>query len=210
MWIVLFISSGEFLYGSVFSGRTVQGKDQDPLGGQKRRPTKDRVSVPFTDKRVVSPVKGRSHLRGRPGKLSPQGLTLRYMQEKPLVLFDGVCNFCNRMVNFAIRHDPGAKLRFTPLQSFTGKKIIEQLGVPASADTLVLIERGRAYTYASAAIRICKYLRWPAKMMYAFIIVPSFISQPIYRWIARNRYKWFGKKETCMVPTPEVKERFLS
>lgn len=113
------------------------------------------------------------------------------------------------MVNFAIRNDRKAKLRFTPLQSATGKAIIQQFGIPASADTLVLLEKGKAYTYAKAAIRICKYLRWPAKMMYAFIIVPSFISQPFYKWIARNRYKWFGKKEKCMVPSAAIKERFL-
>lgn len=146
-----------------------------------------------------------------PGNRNPpsRGLTLHPMPDKPLVLFDGVCNFCNRMVNFAIRNDRKAKLLFTPLQSATGKEIIQQFGVPASADTLVLLEKGRAYSYASAAIRICKYLRWPAKMMYAFIIVPSFISQPFYKWIARNRYKWFGKKDTCMVPSAEEKERFL-
>ena len=127
----------------------------------------------------------------------------------PVLLFDGVCNFCNRMVNFAIRNDSKARLRFTPLQSATGQKLFQQHRVAPSADTIVLIEKGKAYTYAGAAIRTCKYLDWPAKALYAFIIVPAFISQPFYKWVARNRYKWFGKKDTCMIPGPEVRKRFL-
>jgi len=130
-------------------------------------------------------------------------------EENPLILFDGVCNFCNRMVNFAIRHDKKAKLKFAPLQSEAGQKLREQYSVPPGADSIILIENGKSYTYASAAIRICKYLDWPAKALYAFIIVPAFISQPLYKWFARNRYKWFGKREECMVPTPDVRERFL-
>lgn len=127
----------------------------------------------------------------------------------PIVLFDGVCNFCNNMVNFAIRNDKKAKLRFTPLQSETGKKLLSDHKVPLSVDTVVLVDNGKAYTYARAAIRISKYLDWPAKMLYAFIIIPPFISQPLYKWLGRNRYKWFGKKESCMVPTKEVRQRFL-
>lgn len=127
----------------------------------------------------------------------------------PIVLFDGVCNFCNRMVRFAIRNDPKARLKFAPLQSRAGQAVLEQFGVSPEADTVVLIDNGRAYTYAAASIRICRHLRWPVKMLYAFIIIPGFISQPFYKWIARNRYKWFGRKEQCMVPTAEVKARFL-
>ena len=130
-------------------------------------------------------------------------------QEHPILLFDGVCNFCNRMVNFAIRNDKKAKLRFVPLQSATGQQLLNKFNVSSSADTIVLIYKGKAYTYANAAIRICKWLDWPAKALYAFIIIPSFISQPLYKWFARHRYKWFGKKEECMVPTNEVSERFL-
>lgn len=113
------------------------------------------------------------------------------------------------MVNFAIRNDPKAKLRFAPLQSATGQALKEQYGVSPDADTIVFIENGKSYTYARAAIRVCRYLRWPARMLYMFVVVPRFISQPVYKWIARNRYKWFGKKDTCMIPTPEVRSRFL-
>ena len=127
----------------------------------------------------------------------------------PVVLFDGVCNFCNRMVNFAIRNDRKAKLKFAPLQSAAGQQLRTQFKVPPSIDTVILIDDDRVYTYARAAIRICKYLSWPAKLLYVFVIIPRFISQPVYKWFARNRYRWFGKKESCMVPTPELRERFL-
>ena len=113
------------------------------------------------------------------------------------------------MVNFAIRNDKKSKLRFAPLQSSKGRLLKNQFGIPSSIDTVILIENNKVYTYARAAIRISKYLDWPAKMMYAFIIIPSFISQPLYKWFARHRYMWFGKKEKCMITTEEVKERFL-
>ena len=113
------------------------------------------------------------------------------------------------MVNFAIRHDSKANLRFAPLQSRKGQMLIHEYHVPPSADTVVLIDGGRAYTYANAAIRICKYLDWPQKLMYALVIIPSFISQPFYKWFAKRRYRWFGRKDACMIPGPGVRERFL-
>ena len=113
------------------------------------------------------------------------------------------------MVNFAIRNDKKAKLRFTPLQSVTGLALKEQFKIPATIDTVILIDKGKVYTYALAGIRICKYLDWPAKALYGFIIIPSFISQPVYKWIARNRYKWYGKKDSCMIPGAGIRERFL-
>lgn len=113
------------------------------------------------------------------------------------------------MVNFAIRNDRKAKLKFTPLQSITGQQLKKEFNIPSTIDTVILIDNGKVYTYAKAGIRISKYLNWPAKMLFALNIIPAFISQPVYKWIARNRYKWFGKKESCMVPTLEVRERFL-
>jgi predicted DCC family thiol-disulfide oxidoreductase YuxK len=113
------------------------------------------------------------------------------------------------MVNFAIRNDRKARLKFTPLQSITGQQLKKEFNIPSAIDTVILVDNGKVYTYAKAGIKISKYLDWPARILYAFIIIPSFISQPVYKWIARNRYKWFGKKESCMIPTPEVRERFL-
>ena len=127
----------------------------------------------------------------------------------PIILFDGVCNFCNRMVNFAIRNDKKGKLKFAPLQSEAGIRLKEQFQISPTADTVIFIENGKPYTYAKAAIRISRYLDWPAKAFNAFRIIPSFISQPLYKWFAKRRYKWFGKKETCMIPTADIKARFL-
>ena len=126
-----------------------------------------------------------------------------------IVLFDGVCNYCNAMVNFAIRNDKKAILKFAPLQSATGIRLREEHQIAPGIDSVILIDQGKVYTYSDAAIRIAKYLRWPAKVVYSFSIVPKFIRQPFYKWIARNRYKWFGKTELCMIPTPDVKARFL-
>ncbi|WP_276500567.1 thiol-disulfide oxidoreductase DCC family protein [Terrimonas pollutisoli] len=126
-----------------------------------------------------------------------------------IVLFDGVCNYCNAMVNFAIRHDKKAILKFAPLQSKAGSQLKEKYKIPAEIDSVIFIENNIVYTYSDAAIHIAKYLRWPAKILYGLIIIPKFIRQPIYKWIAKNRYKWFGKKERCMVPGAEVRQRFL-
>jgi len=131
------------------------------------------------------------------------------MNEHPLVLFDGVCNYCNSMVNFAIRHDPSGKLRFAPLQSSTGKKMRTLHQIPESIDSVILIEEGKVYTYSDAALRIARHFRWPAKSLNGLLIVPKFIRQGIYKWIARNRYKWFGKKDTCMVPAADIRSRFI-
>jgi predicted DCC family thiol-disulfide oxidoreductase YuxK len=131
------------------------------------------------------------------------------MQQNPIVLFDGVCNYCNAMVNFAIRHDKKAILKFAPIQSEAGKILKEKFQVNPGIDSVILIDNGKVYTYSDAALRITKYLRWPAKALYVLTVVPQFIRQPFYRWVARNRYKWFGKKETCMVPGTDVRTRFL-
>ena len=131
------------------------------------------------------------------------------MKESPVVLFDGICNYCNAMVNFAIQNDKKALLKFAPLQSKAGRTLKEKYRVNSAIDSIILIDQGKVYTHSDAAIRITKYLRWPSKALYAFILVPKFIRQPVYKWVAKNRYKWFGKKENCMVPSPEVKARFL-
>ena len=129
--------------------------------------------------------------------------------DNPVILFDGVCNYCNAMVKFAIRNDKKAKLKFAPLQSTIGGELRNQYKIPAEIDSVILIENRKVHTYSDAALRICKWLDWPAKALYAFMIIPKFIRQPFYKWIAKNRYKWFGKKETCMVPTIDVRGRFL-
>ncbi len=128
----------------------------------------------------------------------------------PVILFDGVCNFCNYWVNFAIKRDKKKKLKFAPLQGETARQLLLQYELATTKlSSVILIDKGKAYTQSSAAIRICKYLSGGAKLYYGFIIIPKFIRDFFYNIIARNRYKWFGKKNECMVPAPGVRERFL-
>ena len=128
----------------------------------------------------------------------------------PIVLFDGVCNFCNYWVNFAIRRDKKKKLKFATLQGETAKQLLTQYNInPTLFNSVIFIDRGKVYAQSSASLRICKYMDGGWKLFYALMIIPKFIRDFFYNIIARKRYKWFGKKESCMVPTPELRERFL-
>ena len=132
--------------------------------------------------------------------------------ETPLVLFDGVCNLCNGAVTFLIDHDPKGALRFASLQSATAKTLLADLGANVGAgdpDTMLLVENGRLYDRSTAALRIAKRLPWPLKSLYALILVPRPIRDRVYAWVARNRYRWFGRAESCRVPTPELRARFV-
>ena len=132
------------------------------------------------------------------------------MEETRIILFDGVCNFCNYWVNFAIKRDKKIKLKFAALQGETAKQLLPKNNInPTSLSSVIFIDNGKAYTQSSAAIRICKHLDGGWKLFYGLIIIPKFIRDFVYNIIACNRYKWFGKKESCMMPTPEMRERFL-
>jgi predicted DCC family thiol-disulfide oxidoreductase YuxK len=127
-----------------------------------------------------------------------------------IILFDGVCNFCNSGVQFALKRDKTHSLQFTPLQGETAKKLLPRYNInPTTLTSVVLIDGDKAHTQSSAALRICRYLKggWP--LLYGFIIVPRFLRDAVYNFIARNRYRWFGKKDSCMIPSPEQKSRFL-
>jgi predicted DCC family thiol-disulfide oxidoreductase YuxK len=131
--------------------------------------------------------------------------------DQPIVLFDGVCNLCNGAVQFIIRHDKKNIFMFASLQSEVGRKILEQYNFPLDElNSFILIENNKAYTRSTGALRVAKKLNglWP--LLYGFIIIPKFIRDSIYNRVAGNRYKWFGKKDACMIPTPELKARFLS
>lgn len=132
------------------------------------------------------------------------------MTHQPIILFDGVCNFCNGAVNFTIKRDKKATIKFAALQSETGGQLVQQYGFPADdMRSFLFIENGKAYNRSTAALRVCRHLKWLWPLCYGFIIVPAFIRNGIYDWIAKNRYKWFGERQECMIPTPEVKARFL-
>ena len=127
-----------------------------------------------------------------------------------IILFDGVCNLCNGAVNFVIKRDPGNVFKFTPLQEKQGVLLLKKHAIDAQKlDSIVLVENKKVYTKSSAALRIARKLSglWP--LFFVLLIIPSFIRDGVYDFIAKNRYKWFGKKEQCMIPTPGLKEKFL-
>jgi predicted DCC family thiol-disulfide oxidoreductase YuxK len=132
------------------------------------------------------------------------------MEEGPVILFDGVCNYCNGMVNRTIRLDKGGRIRFAPLQSATGQRLLQEYGLPVgSLDSFVFIDNGKAYTKSGAALRVLRYLPWWIQEVRLLGIVPRPFRDAIYDFIARNRYKWFGKKDSCMIPAPAIRARFL-
>jgi len=140
----------------------------------------------------------------------PIGITANMKQEKALILFDGVCNLCESSVQFILLRDEQAYFQFASLQSDSANKILTQHGLKTSNfDSIVLIENGKIYQRSDAALRIAKQLSGAWKLFYAFIIVPRFIRDAVYNIVAKNRYRWFGKKNECMLPKPEWKHRFL-
>ena len=133
------------------------------------------------------------------------------MDDHPIILFDGVCNLCNSSVQYVIKHDPGALFRFASLQGETGQQLLKQFNLSSTdLNSFVLILDNKAYTRSAAALRVTKQLTGPVKFLYGFIIVPSFIRNAVYDLIARKRYKWFGKKDSCMIPTAALRARFLN
>ncbi|KAA0948659.1 thiol-disulfide oxidoreductase DCC family protein [Sporosarcina sp. ANT_H38] len=129
---------------------------------------------------------------------------------KRIILFDGVCNFCDASVQFIIKRDPAAHFLFTSLQSEKGQELTKKYAIPEDVDSLVLIENGKAFTKSSAALRIAKKLDGLWHLFFLFILVPRRIRDVVYDFIATNRYKWFGKKEdACMLPSPEQRKRFI-
>jgi predicted DCC family thiol-disulfide oxidoreductase YuxK len=129
-----------------------------------------------------------------------------------IVLFDGHCNLCDRTVDFLIRNDTRGKLRFASLQSASGQRLLAAYGMntmPESFDSVVFIFETSAYTHSEAALRIAGRLdgMWP--LLGLFLLVPRFLRDVAYRFVARNRYEWFGKNHACRMPTPELLQRFL-
>jgi predicted DCC family thiol-disulfide oxidoreductase YuxK len=127
------------------------------------------------------------------------------------ILFDGVCNLCNGSVRFIIARDPAARFRFAPLQSAAADALLREAGaVVPLPDSMVLVQDGRVFVRSDAALRVARGLRFPWPLAYGCIIVPRFIRDRVYDFIAAHRYRWFGRREHCMIPTPDLERRFLS
>lgn len=132
------------------------------------------------------------------------------MKEFKVILFDGVCNLCNSSVNFIIDHDINDKFKFASLQSDEGQNLLNKFGLNAEEfDSVVLTDDENYYTKSTAVLKIVKEFTGIWKILYAFIVIPKPIRDYFYGIIADNRYKWFGKKDSCRVPTPELKGKFL-
>lgn len=130
---------------------------------------------------------------------------------KKLILFDGVCNLCNSSVQFVIRNDKNNTFIFAPLQGDTGKEIISKFHIDSTqTDSILLYSvKDGISTKSTAALKIASQLRFPINFLVLFLIFPKFLRNWVYDIIARNRYKWFGKQDACMIPTPELKSKFL-
>ncbi len=132
------------------------------------------------------------------------------MNENPIILFDGVCNLCSGSVQFILRRDREGRFRFASLQSDAGRRLQAEHGLdPEALDSIVLIADGRTYKESDAALGIARRLGGPWKLLTVFRLVPRPLRDWAYRLIARNRYRWFGKTESCWLPTPELRGRFL-
>lgn len=134
-----------------------------------------------------------------------------------LVLFDGVCKLCNASVRFILKRDPKARFYFAPLQSQLGRAVLKRLGKRGDEiDTLLLVKGQKVYTRSSALLHIARGLKGAWPLLYVFIAIPKVLRDGVYRWISKNRYKWFGKRTQCTLPTTGcrptagVKSRFLS
>jgi predicted DCC family thiol-disulfide oxidoreductase YuxK len=126
------------------------------------------------------------------------------------ILFDGVCNLCNGFVQFVIARDPAARFRFATLQSRAAATLLRDAGVAAPLpDSMVLVEDGRVHTRSTAALRVARGLRAPWPLAFLLIAVPRVVRDAVYDFIAARRYRWFGRRETCMMPTPDLQRRFL-
>ena len=132
------------------------------------------------------------------------------MPTHQLILFDGVCNLCNGFVQFVIERDPPGRFQFAALQSDAARRVLGVHGAPASAgDSVVLVEEGRVYTGSTAALRIARGLRFPWPVVGVLLVVPRPLRDLIYAGVARRRYRWFGQREHCMVPTAATRSRFI-
>lgn len=133
------------------------------------------------------------------------------LQPKPIVYFDGVCNLCNNAVRFILKHDKKQRFLFATLSSDAGKNAMEQVNKGGRRiDSVIIYYRGKYYTKSNAVLLAFKLLGGAWQLLYPFIILPAFIRNAVYDWIGKNRYKWFGKKNECTLPSAEIMKRFVN
>lgn len=143
-------------------------------------------------------------------EIRKDGVEIESGLSNPVVLFDGVCNLCSSVVKFTISRDPDGIFRFASLQSEAARFFLNKFGLSTEDfDSFVLIERDKHFLRSTAVLRLCKRLKglWP--LLYLLIIIPRPLRDFVYNIVAENRYKWFGKKEECFVPSPDINSRFL-
>ncbi|MFN5060417.1 MAG: thiol-disulfide oxidoreductase DCC family protein [Chloroflexota bacterium] len=127
-----------------------------------------------------------------------------------IVIFDGVCNLCNGVVRWIIPRDPAHRIRFAALQSAVGQRLLHKHAIDINTlDSVIVIDGDTVFVESDAALRICHSLRWPWPILRHLRIIPRAWRDAIYRWVARNRYRWFGRREQCMLPSPTQKQRFI-
>ena len=128
-----------------------------------------------------------------------------------IILFDGVCNLCNGFVQFIIRHDPAGRFHFAALQSEAGQALLAAHGLApvTEPESVLLLSGGRLYSHSAAVLGIARGLGWPWQLAGVGEVLPRAWRDALYRFVARNRYRWFGRQESCMLPTPALKSRFL-
>jgi predicted DCC family thiol-disulfide oxidoreductase YuxK len=138
-------------------------------------------------------------------------LTQETRESTSVVLFDGECNLCDRAVQFMLQRDRAKRLRFASRQSPAAQRLLQQIGCKREdlPESIALVEDGKVYTKSTAALRIAKRLGGLWQLASVFLIIPAPLRNVVYDWIARNRHKWFGKRDECMLPTAETRERFL-
>jgi predicted DCC family thiol-disulfide oxidoreductase YuxK len=123
-----------------------------------------------------------------------------------IILFDGVCNLCNGFVQFVLKRDSHGRFRFASLQSDAARRL---LGPEGPRETIVLVEAGKTYVKSAAGLRIVRGLRFPWPLLAVCAVIPRTLRDRLYDWVARNRYRWFGKRDACMLPTPQMRGRFV-
>ena len=127
-----------------------------------------------------------------------------------VILFDGVCNLCSSTVQFVIRHDKKNRYKFASLQSGYGQRLMQQFNLPVDElNSFILFENGSIYAKSTGALKVARHLNGAWPLLYGFLIIPKFIRDAVYSYVARHRYKWFGRKDACWVPTPALKEKFI-